>query len=279
MRKPKTVILQGEPGSGKSRMACLTATRKPVHVVDIDRKIGSAEWAMAAIESKELTYWELAEPVDETNIRNRLNTLAQKLPQDRQGPGIRPKGIDTFSEYVYSMAKDPIAQAAGTWLFDSATALNEHAKAHISFIAKRDKFAFDQWSALKTWWMDTFEFTRDFAREYNKDLAWTVHERVKENPGERVTGARVEYVDSGEGKSRVVTYLGQQDVDVWASIDGAFGGLIGSKADEYYHLYVEVNGEKVEWKCRVQPDGRRALRTSFNVTQAVFPPDFRVIWK
>lgn len=279
MRKPKTAILQSDPGHGKSRMACLTAVNKPVHVIDMDRKIGSAEWAMAAIEAKELTYWELAEAVDDTNLRNRLNTLAQVSPAERKGPTIAPRGIATFAEYVYSMPKNPDAQRAGTWVFDSATALNEHAKAQISFIAKRDKFAFDQWAALKTWWMDTFEFTRDLAREYNKDLIWTVHERVKENPGERVTGARVSYVDSGEGKSRVVEYVGQQDVDVWASIDGAFGGLIGSKADEYYYLYVEVNGEKVEWKCRVQPDGRRALRTSFNVTQAVFPPDFARIWK
>lgn len=280
MRKPRVTILQGDPGHGKSRMAALTAIRKPVHVLDIDRKVGSAAWAEPAIEKGELTYWELATPLDETNIRSRLNTLAQKNPAERQGPAVKPLGIDMFAEYVYKMPNDSIAKAAGTWVVDSGTELSEHAKAMISFIAKRDKFAFDQWTALKTWWMDTASFMRDLAIENDKDLIWIFHERNKTEPGERVTGARVDYVDSGEGgKTAVTTYIGQQDVEVWASVDGAYGGLAGKHVDEYYHLYVDVNGEKVEWKCRVLPDGKRKLRTSFNVTQAVFEPDFRKIWK
>ena len=274
--RARTTTLQGDPGSGKSMMGALTAVRKPVHVIDIDRKLASAGWAEKALQSKELTYWELAEAFDDTNFKNRLDGLGRDL---RKATPLQPQGIIKFAEYVYSMPKNQDAMAAGTWMFDSLTMLNEHAKTLIMHLAGRSKFTFDQWTALKVWWMETMSCIRDIARENNKDLIFTVHERFKEEPGDRTTGVRMEAVKSGDDISLQKTYVGTQDVKVWASIDGAFGDLIGAQCDEYYYIYVKINEGKPQWRCRVQPDGRRSLRTSFPNRDVEYECDFRKIWK
>jgi len=273
---PKTVLLQGEPGSGKSAMMSLTAVHKPVHVVDIDRKIQSAGWAQEALASGELTYDELKEPIDDSNIRARIASLVKK-----EKPNVAPKGWTMFAEIFYALPTNPKAKAAGTWGVDCLTLLNEHLKTHIMYLADRSKYTWDQWNALKIGWMDTFSVMRDLAKENGKDLILTVHERNASEPGDRTTGVRTETIASPtEGISQVRTYTGIQDVKVWASIDGAFGNLIGAQTDEYYLLYVEAEKDKPPvWRCRVHPDGRRNLRTSFKLDRDVYECDFRKIWR
>ena len=279
MSMSRTTCLQGEPGSGKSMMACLTAVRKPVHVIDVDRKIASAGWAAAAIASRELTYWEVAEAVDDSNLKGRMISLSVAFATSK--PTIEPKGWGALANFGYKLPNDPVSKAAGTWVIDSLTLANEHLKAMIMYHAGRSKFTFDQWNALKIGWMDTLSFLRDVARENDKDLIVTVHERFKEEPGNMTTGAKMEVVTSASGEKSVQkVFVGQQDVKVWASIDGAFGDLIGAQCDEYYYLFVDAsNKEKPVWKCRVWPDGRRALRTSFMLDKAEWEPDFRKIWR
>lgn len=272
----RTILLQGEPGCGKSMMAGLTAVKRPVHFIDIDRKIMAAAWAEPLIIKGEVTVQEIAEPIDDTNIAARLTALAKDLT--KKGPSVRPSGFVKIAEAIYSLPK--MAASAGTWVIDSCTLMNEHMKAMIAYDANRSKFTFDLWTALKIGWMDTVEVARDIAKEHDKDLIFTVHERIKEEPGDRTTGIRMEAVKSGEDVALQKTYLGTQDVKVWASIDGAYGDLIGAQMDEYYWLYVEIDGNKTpHWRCRVLPDGRRSLRTSFDVKgQVVWEPDFRKIW-
>jgi hypothetical protein len=268
---PKTVILQGEPGTGKSMMAGLTAVHKPVHFMDIDRKIQSAGWAREAIAKGEITYWELNEPTDEENLKSRITQLAkgEKLTKP-------PQGWIKFAEYYHKLPQEPAAKAAGTWVVDSATFLNEHMKSQIMYLAGKSKYEWDQWNALKIGWLDTFGVMRDLAKENHKDLIVTVHEREKEKVGEKSRGVTYE-TDIRGNRTRIVG--GTQDLKIWASIDGAFGELIGAPADEYYWLHVVmVNGNPV-WKCRVHPDGMRALRTSFVIKDAEQEPDFRKIWK
>src|SRR5678815_647134 len=263
----RTVILQGEQGSGKSKMACETAINKPVHCVDIDRKIVSAAWAEPLIASKQLTYWELSEPQDEENIKSRMQQLVKNEKPSRQ-----PLGLTRFAEYMYKLPDTEEGKAAGTWVIDSATLLNEHVKTHISYVAGHSKFVFDNWAALKSWWMSTVSFLRDQAKENGKDLIFTVHERVGEKAGDKTSGVSYE-MDAKGNRQRVLH--GRQDLRIWASIDGAFGELFGSNADEYYHLFVKMNGDKAQWRCRIHPDGVRGLRTSFMHTESEFDPDFR----
>ena len=276
MTVSRTICLQGEPGSGKSMMACLTAVRQPVHVIDVDRKIESAAWAAPAIADGKLSFWELREPIDDSNIQARIRSLVKK-----EKPSVEPKGWERFTELFYALPKEEPARSAGTWVVDSLTLLNEHFKTRIMWLADRSKFTWDQWNALKLGWMDTFSVMRDLAKEHGKDLIVTVHERNACEPGDRTTGVRTETVTSPtEGVSTVKVYQGTQDVKVWASIDGAFGDLIGAQTDEYYWLYVDASDkDTLRWKCRVHPDGRRNLRTSFRLDKSEFEPDFGKIWK
>src|SRR5882762_11598653 len=93
---PKTVLLQGEPGTGKSQMGALTAIHKPVHIVDMDRKIQSAAWAQEALKKQELTYWELKEPIDDSNIKARIYSLVTNAK-----PNVQPKDCTRLADYVY----------------------------------------------------------------------------------------------------------------------------------------------------------------------------------
>lgn len=272
-KRSKTICLQGDPGGGKSKMACETAINKPVHVADIDRKILSAAWAEPLIASGALTVWELEEPIDKTNFGSRIASLVKM-----EKPPVRPTGWVKFGEY-FNAHEDPAWKAAGTVVIDSLTILNEHLKTFIMYDAGKSKFQFDQWSALKIGWMDTISAIRDLHREHNKDLILTVHERDKGQPGERSTGIKTESTfspTSGTTYQNVVQ--GVQDIKVWASIDGAFGDLIGAQTDEYYYLFVEIDDGKPKWRCRVHPDGKRSLRTSFKCDKDVYDPDFRQIW-
>jgi len=258
-------------------MACETAINKPVHVVDIDRKILSASWAEPLIASGSLTVWELEEPIDKTNFGSRMSSLTKTMTT--KGPAVQPRGWINFGEY-FNAHEDPHWKAANTVVIDSLTLLNEHLKTFIMHGAEKSKFTFDQWSALKIGWMDTISALRDLHREHNKDLILTVHERDKGQPGERTTGVKTEASFSPQsGTTYQQVYQGTQDVKVWASIDGAFGDLIGAQCDEYYYLYVIMDDDKPVWKCRVHPDGKRSLRTSFIHSEAVHKPDFKEIWR
>lgn len=268
----KTVILQGEPGTGKTLMACRTAVNKPVHVVDIDRKLAGAGWAQALIERGEVTYWELSEPFDEENIKARMETLIANTKPRRA-----PMGLTKFAEYMYQLPDTPAGKAAGTWVIDSATILNNHVMTHIAYLAGHSKFQFDNWAALQQWWISTVSFLRDIAKEHNKDLIFTVHERVGEKAGDRTSGVKYE-TDAKGNRQRVLQ--GTQELRIWASISGAFGEMFGAQADEYYHLYTDMDSNKNPvWHCRVHPDGVRSLRTSYVHSKAVHAPDFREIWK
>lgn len=277
--RPKTICLQGDPGSGKSQMAAsimdVLPQNETVHFVDIDRKILSAAWAEPFIEKGRLTVWELTEPIDKTNFAARISSLVKG---DR--PPVMPQGWTKFGEY-FNAHEDPAWKACGACVIDSATILNEHLKTHIMYLANRSKFTFDQWAALKSGWMDTLSALRDLHREHGKHLIVTVHERDKGQPGDKSTGIKTEIVRSTESVSTQNVVQGIQDIKVWASIDGAFGDLIGAQMDEYYHLYINlVDGDvdKPQWLCRVKPDGKRSLRTSFNVDKSVFRPRFKDIW-
>lgn len=267
---PKTAILQGEQGSGKSLMICKTAIHKPVHVVDIDRKIKSAAWAQPLIASGNLTYWELNETYDDESMKSRIAQLVKN-----EKPVKQPLGLTNFAEYMYKLPETPEGKAAGTWCIDSTTLLNEHVKTHIQSLAGHSKFVFDNWAALKTWWMSTVSFIRDLAKEHNKDLMFTVHERVGEKAGDKTSGVRYE-VDAKGNRQRILT--GTQDLRIWASIDGAFGELFGANADEYYQCFVKMIDDKPVWRVRIHPDGVRSLRTSFIHSEAEHEPDFGKIW-
>ena len=253
-------------------MACATAVNQPVHVVDIDRKIGSAGWAKTLIEAGQLTYWELSEALDEENMRSRMSQL-----YENKRPSKQPLGLSRFAEYMYALPGTEEGKRAGTWVIDSATILNDHVTTHLSHLAGHSKFEFDNWAALSKWWVSSTSTMRDLAKENGKDLIFTVHEREGEKAGDKTSGVRYE-TDLKGNRQRI--RQGTMDLKIWASISGGFGELFGAVADEYYWLYVDMDAEKNPvWKCRIHPDGIRSLRTSFMHSKAVHEPDFRKIWK
>jgi hypothetical protein len=276
------------PGHGKTWMVCRTAPRRPVHVWDIDNKLVDHGWAQKMIEAGDLTAWTMGKATIEESLKARLEELGAKQHGSADTDILKrklkkqPLGVQQFSDMMFDIEKDEAAMRAGSWFLDSATFLNDHVKTQLMYTAQRNKYGFDQWSALLMWWRDSMQIISDTAKKYDKDLFVSVHERNSETPGDKVTGVRYEQVTTGVGDEKQMsnqrTYVGQLDPVVLPSIDGQFAQHMGSFFHEVYHLYPVVTGDVVTYKCRVKPDGKRPLRTSFDLKETVHDPDFRKIW-
>lgn len=271
---PKTTLLIGPPGSGKTTMAALTSPRTPVHFIDVDRKLLTQQNIQQAIKKGSVTCWEVSKPLIEDSLRRRAEQITKN-----EAPDMSPLGWLELAELCEKLEKDPISKDAGTWVIDSATEVGAHLVRLILFLNsqhKIDKSTFDprMWGQHLQLWQETVSSLIDGARKFKKDLIITVHERVSEVPG-----ANSKVIKSkGEGGVTNREYTGTMDVRVIPSIQGQFGLDMAKYFQEVYALDVEVDKEVPTWVCRVQPDGRRPLRTSFNVDRAEFPPDFGYIW-
>lgn len=268
----KSVLLIGPPGSGKTTMAALTAVRRPVHFLDIDRKIASMENVKPLIESNDVTFWELDEPLIEGGLKER----ARELGSSRK-PAKSPLGWPKFSQQCEALDREAEAKRAGTWVVDSMTRLGEHLMRYILFSDEKGISTMSprDWGAWLSIWQETVTILVDAAKQQDKDIIFTVHERVSEIPG---PNTKIRYSYEGNQKQR--EYIGMLDVKIAASLGGQVGIQIGSYFEEVYGLSVELDekSDMPKWVCRVVPDGRRDLRTSFKVSKAEFPPDFKIIW-
>lgn len=286
-----TIALMGPPGVGKTEMAALTSPKKPVHIIDIDRKVRSMARLRHAIERGELTYKEIGETLTEDSMKGRLDALVKDEKGQRP-----PKGWTNFANYMGGVENNDVAKKAGTIVIDSYTQLGLHMKAHIQFLKGKSKFVWDDWNIWKIMWTEATTILVDYvlstavdgcrikqeetACEHgssNKDLVITIHERVSERPSpttEKVT------VKAGEKGDRQKIYIGDMDVLIAGSIDGAFGLEFGSYFTDVYALRVDVDRDKKPtWRCRVHPDGQRDLRCSFDTKGVTeFEPDFEQIW-
>jgi len=268
-----SILLMGPPGSGKTTMAIKTAPKRPVLAIDVDRKIRSLAWTRDMIAAGDLIVWEVAEPlIPEESLLTRANRLAKNLKPDRQ-----PQGWIKFAELVQKLDTDPDARKCGTWLApDSITQLAGHLKQLIMFCDDQGKSTFSDrnYGSFLQMWNETVTIMRDSAIKSNVDLIMTVHERTLEIPTENTKSTRTR-----EGGVSRREYIGILDLKIGASLEGQFGGILPSYFEEVYGLRVDIDGQRnPKWVCRVQPDGKRDLRTSYPVKQAEFEPDFRKIW-
>jgi hypothetical protein len=289
------IAIMGPGGAGKTEMAGLTSPRTPVHFIDIDRKIRSTSRLHKAIAAGQITYREVGESIIEGNLNSRLSALIQSYDnpdKEIQQATRPPAGWSNFANYVGQMETDVIAQNAKTIVLDSATQLQPHLRAHIQFQNKKSKYVFDDWAIWQQMWMETISAIIDYCltcqkckkihqlgTEYDhenddKDFIMILHERVSEKP---TSSTRKVTITLNKGV-RQRSYVGDLDVLIAGSIDGAFGLNFGTFFTDVYALRVALVGDTPKWICRVLPDGQRDLRCSFDVKgQAEWVPDFRQI--
>jgi hypothetical protein len=248
-------------------MIAKTAVKRPVHFLDIDRKLSTMANIQGELASGDVTFWEVTDPLVEERLSTRLTLLASN-----KKPARPPKGWDTFANYVDKLTSDALALKAGTWAIDSATHLAMHLDRVITYHDPQGTSTFSprNWGSFLKMWQETITILRDVARSLDKDLMLTVHEKPYEVPG---PNTKVIY-DGDKNRN----FVGTLDLRVAASISGQFGAEIGSYFEEVYGLGVKIVNGKPEWVCRVKPDGKRDLRTSHAVTQDEYPPDFGIIW-
>ena len=264
------IALIGPPGSGKTTMACLTSVNKPVHVIDIDRKIRSMVSLQGAIKKGELTVWELSESLMEDSLGSRMRALVEN-----KAPSKPPRGWTMFANYSEKMESIEEVVKAGTIVLDSTTQLSYHMREHMQFLSNKTRYNWDLWSAWGSMWKELTTAYIDYCLSTNKDLIMIFHERVGEAPSEDTKKVIVKQSEGGRQRE----YVGTMDVKVSAAIDGAYGKEFGTYFTEIYALEVKIENDKPRWVCRVLPDRKRDLRTSFDVKgQAEWEPNFGKIW-
>ena len=134
------VALIGPSGAGKTVMACKTAIRRPVHVVDIDRKVASLAILRDLVDKGEITYKEVGETIQEDSIARRLEALVKN-----DKPARPPRGWTNLANYLGSIENDLTAKAAGTILIDSYTQMGLPLRSNIQYLAGLSKFEWDEW--------------------------------------------------------------------------------------------------------------------------------------
>src|SRR3990170_5465091 len=107
-----TVLLMGPPGSGKTTMAVTTAIARPVHVLDMDRKLGVMEFLRPYLE-KDVTYWELESPLVEETPGQRMSRLSRN-----EKPGKPPGGWIEFAKMCERLEVDQAVKDAKTIVID-----------------------------------------------------------------------------------------------------------------------------------------------------------------
>lgn len=256
------------PGAGKTVMACKTAVRRPVHVLDIDRKIN----AMSDMLPNDVTSWELKETFAEENILERIKQIATNA-----NPGKEPLGWPKFAKMVADLSKMPESKEAGTWFLDSGTMLEGHLMRSILYYDKVGTAAFSprEWQYYLLMWTETIQALIDEASMYDKDLIISIHEREKDRPRPGTTVLH----SKGKDGNKMREFIGALDLAIVPAIGGQFSDNIGRFFSDVYALKVKVDNAGVPtWTCRVWPDGQRDLRCSFPVTKGDWEPDFRKIW-
>src|SRR6267142_4626070 len=145
--------LMGPPGSGKTTMAVKTAPKRPVHVIDIDRKIR----ASAGLRMPDLTYKEIGDTIHEDALSRRIASLVKNEKGNKP-----PRGWSNFANYCESADNNPDFKNAGTLLVDSYTQLAPHMRSHIQFETGKGKFVWDHWSIWKAMWQETTTILIDY---------------------------------------------------------------------------------------------------------------------
>lgn len=270
-----TVALIGPPGVGKSTMVVKTALKRPIHIIDVDRKVRTMATFRPYIEKGEVTYKEIGETIQEDGLKQRLVSLVKDEKIARP-----PRGWTSIANYVGELESDPQAKAAGTILWDSYTLTAQHLRAHIQYLKGKSKFAWDDWSTWYSMWTEVTTIMCDYALATEKDFMITIHERVNEKPGDRTKGVQVtEHISPQGVPTHTKTYLGTQDILIAGSVSGQFGLEFAAHFTDVYRLAIDMIDDKPKWVCRVLPDGLRDLRCSYEVYgQAEWEPDFRQIW-
>jgi hypothetical protein len=272
---PRICLLQGRPGSGKTMVATLTAPKKPVILIDADRKARSTTMLEPAVKAGDLKILEITEPLVPSRMDNRARALTRN-----EKPSQAPQGWVQFATIVENLflEADKTKEApGGTLVIDSWTQLNDHLKRFIIYHDDRGHATLNDrnWGTYLNMNTEAIVALKDACAKWDMDLIITVHERVSDMPTPRTQSKRVVV----EGQSRRVME-GDVQAIVSPSIEGQFGNIMPAYFAEVYQTYVDVDHNGVPtWKMRIKPDSLRDLRTSIDTKDLVVDPDLSKLWK
>ena len=268
----RVCLLIGRSGSGKTLTGALTAPRRPVILIDADRKAKSTSLLDPAIKNGDLIIHEITEPLVDQRFDYRVKEISAN-----EKPRRHPQGWVQFATIVESLftgGKKP----GGTLMVDSWTQMNDHLKRLIIFLDDKGHATLSDRNYGTYLNMNTEAIVamKDACGKADMDLIITVHERSTDLPTKHTTSKRI----TAEGGISRLVREGEVKSVIAPSIEGQFGVNMPAYFSEVYQCYVETDYEGIPtWKMRIKPDGVRDLRTSIDTPELVVEPDLTKLWK
>lgn len=257
----RTLLLQGQPGSGKTWCA-LTAPRRPIVVIDVDGKC--PEGADGVVVHR------LDVPLVEGRLDHRLRALV-----DNTKPPRTPQGWLRFAELVETIlgGHDPV----GTLVVDSWSQLMDHCRELIMHWDRRGHATMSDrnYGTFLSLQAEAVSQLRSACERRGADLIVTVHEKVSDLPTADTRATRI--VVDGVSRRQLE---GEVKLAVTPAIEGQFSTLMPAYFTDAYLTFVELDVRGTpRWQLRVVPDGVRPLRFwGPPPPQAVVEPDLAKLW-
>jgi hypothetical protein len=171
----RNLLLLGPAGSGKTTMAALTAPRRPVHILDIDRKVPAMENLSSALAARDITVSTFNERLSNENLAQRVKALAEN-----KKPATRPRGWEKIADMIVGLPLDDDPKRAQTWIIDSLTIALDHLVQLILYSSPKGtgRMSIPEWGVYLQMCKETITDLRDIANWHGKDLIVIVHEKL-----------------------------------------------------------------------------------------------------
>ena len=249
------IMLYGRQGSGKTTLAAsMTKLGYKVLFLDVDSKASEMENLKPLVDAGKVKIIPITSKLVEITLEERLKEMkgvAAKLPYKQTEPQGYLEYCHNISTFEKELSEGKTAEFQ-VLVCDSFTSLQEHMRRLVLFINKREKFTFDEWDMWKTN-IEEFVVAHRRLQGYFKHVIIISHEQFER--------------DELIGKIEIVPM-----------VDGSMKYKLAGYFTEVYHTFVEVKGNKAEYKVATKPMDRADARTSRNL-EIIESADFYTLFK
>lgn len=233
------ILIYGPGGSGKTTLAAsMTKLGYKVNIMDVDNKSNEMENLSVQIAAGNINVIPVTSKLVSLNLEDRLRAMANAskgVPVKQE----EPEGYLAYCKHITNFERllaDGQERKNEVLVCDSFTRLQEHMRRLIMYLNRREKFTFDEWDTWKTN-IEEFIVAHQRLQGLFKHVIIISHEQFER--------------DELIGK-----------ISVLPMVDGSMKHKMIGYFTEVYHTFVNVKGDKAEYKVATRSIDRADARTS-----------------